>query len=324
MDYREFHQNALVVDAANTLLNPDQTFDESLKTTRLGGVDVALVTVGSNQFFAATASKLAAWYEKARMTADEFVIAKSAGEMRSARESGKLAVVFHFQNTKPFEGRLDLVTLFHELGVRVVGLTYNEKNLVGDGCTERTSSGLSEYGIQLIKKLEEVGVLVDLSHVGYQTCREALEVSTKPVIFSHTNARGVLEHPRNVPDDLLKGVAETGGVVCLNVFPSFVASDNPTIQDVMRHVDYVSDLVGPEHVGFGLDLNTGGDMKMFSELKFKAKYVPLPPWVFPEGIAAYSEYPNLTRELLAGRYSEDEVKAILGGNLMRVFDEVFA
>ncbi|MBI4279588.1 MAG: membrane dipeptidase [Armatimonadetes bacterium] len=322
-DARRLHREAIVVDAAVTLLDDPHRLAAQLPEAGEAGLTVALITVGSQDDLANTVRNIASWHPALEQHGDRIRLATRAKDIDDAKAEGRCAIVFHFQNTRPFEGDTRLVRVFKDLGVRVVGLTYNERNLVGDGCTEPTDVGLSEFGRELIRELNRHGVLVDLSHVGDRTSREAIEASDAPVVFTHSNARSVCHHPRNIPDEHITLVAKKGGMVGINVFPAFVKRDGPTLENVLDHVDHVVRLAGVDHVGFGLDLNTGGSVEMFYRLKFKPEFYPLPPWKFPEGISRLSEWPNLTEGLLRRGYGRDDVLKILGGNFLRVVRRVW-
>ena len=142
--------------------------------------------------------------------------------IRAAKEEGRTGVIFGFQNSSPIEEDLDLVEVFYRLGVRVIQITYNDLNFVGAGCYERKDVGLSQFGVDLVKEMNRLGMVVDLSHVGYQTTMEAIEVSSQPVWFSHANPMALKQHCRNKTDKQVKFLVSKGGVVGVNIFPPFL------------------------------------------------------------------------------------------------------
>jgi len=231
------------------------------------------------------------------------------------------SVVFGFQNTTQLEDEPEMVGIFEQLGVRVIQLTYNERNRSADGCTERVDAGLSRFGLEVIEEIESANVVLDLSHVGHTSAREALEAASRPTIFSHSNSAGVLDHPRNVPDDLVRAAAETGGTIGVNAFPDFVAAGRPTLDDFVDHVSYLRDLVGAEHVSLGLDfldqVDTGG-LPFLDDPEYSD-----PPYRFPEGLESAADLPNLTSKLVERGFTEDEIRGIMGENLLRVFEAVW-
>ena len=243
-------------------------------------------------------------------------------------------ILFHFQNSLPLEQSVELVDVYHALGVRVIQLTYNVRNFVGDGCLEPNDAGLSAYGARLIKAMNRAGIAVDCSHTGVQTTLDAMDVSERPVVFSHNLAKGVCESPRNLSDEQIRRVAEMGGVIGINGFPPFVAKKaRPTLDDLLKHVDYIADLVGIDHVGLGLDFEyIGESMQEASRAHYDyfvktgqwdPKDYPPPPYYYPRGLDDPRCFPNLTKALLERGYSEAEVKKALGGNFMRVYSQIW-
>lgn len=257
-------------------------------------------------------------------------------DILQAKQEGKLGIIFHFQNTDPVEDNLDLLRVYHRLGVRMIQRTYNRKNRVGDGCEERTDCGLSRFGIQLIREMNRLGIVVDLSHTGYKTTMEAIEISTAPPIFSHSNCNAVCESPRNITDDQIQAIAARGGVIGINGFPRFVAkAPRPTLDHFIVHIEHIVQLVGPDHAGLALDYYEGMASVATAE-QAQAAYerhiasgtwtpesYPAPPWYYPAGLELPSGFPNLTKALVARGYSDEDIEKILGGNFLRIFRQVW-
>jgi membrane dipeptidase len=206
------------------------------------------------------------------------------------------------------------------------------KNLVGDGCLERTDCGLSNFGMDVIQEMNQLGILIDLSHVKRKTTLEAIEVSKKPVAFTHANARGIWDHPRNKTDEEFKLLAEKGGVTGVNAYPTFVSPGKPTIKEMLDHVDYLVNLIGIDHVGIGTDYIEGQPREYFMTrrgeiglgCKFPEGVAPATwPWVFPEGITSVADFPNLVTGLAEKGYGPEEIRKIMGGNFMKLFAEVW-
>ena len=253
---------------------------------------------------------------------DEFIVADSADDIRKARHEGKLAVGFHIQGTEPLGRRLEMVVAYHRLGVRWMILGYNEPNSVGGGCMEADGGrALSSFGRDVIAEMNRVGMVVDLSHSGYRTSMEAMELSAAPCIFSHSNARALFPHPRSIHDDQIQAVARTGGFVGINGVGAFVGEKGPvSAQTIFRHLDYVVQMVGPRHVAIGLEFmspescaiavaSAGGDPR-------KAGAMPPLPWHF----LAPSAIGDLAGLMLSQGYDSRDVRDILGGNFMRIAD----
>jgi membrane dipeptidase len=198
-------------------------------------------------------------------------------------------------------------------------LAYNLKNAVGDGCVERTDGGLSKYGIRLIEEMNRVGVLVDGSHTGYRTTMEAMEICRAPFIFSHSNAEAVVSHYRNIKDDQIRACAKSGGLIGVNGVNEFLGDESAASDTMFRHIDHLASLVGPEHVGIGLDYVRDVDAVwawMQRERDLWPQHgdtpMPYPAHAQPEQIA------ELAGLMLSHGYRPDDVANILGGNFLRV------
>lgn len=316
----DIHSAAIVIDHACPLLKPQD--DAYIEKTRAGGTTVAMATVASNHDFRGAVNEMSAWLE--RFSRDpQLIHVRTVADIERVKREGKLGVGFHFQNSRPVENDLRLLTALHALGLRVMQLTYNEKNQVGDGCTERTDSGLSKFGLKMVEEMNRMGVVVDLSHVGYRTTMEAMEASKAPVIFSHSNAWGVHASKRNIKDDQIKALARSGGVMGMNGFPGFVGPDHPSpMEKLLDHADYVAKLVGIDHIGLGLDYSqsTPEDYKRWG---YESDTYPMPPWKYPVNLDEVTKLPNFTLGLQKRGYSDADIRKVLGGNYLRVFRAVW-
>jgi membrane dipeptidase len=254
---------------------------------------------------------------------DKYVLVNTSDDILRAKKEGKLAICFHFQGTVPVGRNLGNIEVFHKLGIRHMLMAYNQKNFVGDGCHERTDSGLSVFGVNLVKEMNRVGMLVDCAHSGYITTMDVLEVSTAPVIFSHTNAKGVFDHPRCIRDDQIIACAKSGGVMGMTGLSIFLGKGDDPVEAIIRHIDYIANLVGPQHVGLGLDYVY--DMK---SLQYVAQ-LNADKWPKSGGYTnpdikqvAPEDLPRITDSLLKKGFTDPEVKGILGENFLRVFKDV--
>jgi membrane dipeptidase len=314
------HARAIVIDAACPLVTA-KSIVKHLAALKKGGVNCAFGTVASIEQARYALDSLGAWYSRARELSEALTLAMTAGDIELAKREGRLAIVLHFQGGAPLEYDPHLVEVFYRLGVRVIQLTYNERNPLGDGCTERVDGGLSKLGLEVIAEMNRLGMIVDLAHVGYRTSMEAIEACQAPMIFSHSNARALHNSPRNIPDDLLRAVAAHGGVVGVCAFPAFLTGGSATIDHLIDQIGYLCRLIGPEHVGLGLDFSdeTREDYVYF---RYDPSVYPEPPWSYPAGIRGFDEAPNVTRYLVARRYADRDILDILGGNFLRVLRRV--
>jgi len=314
------HESAVVVNHACPLVNPvmDDAYVEKL---RAGGITLAMSSVAHNHSFREAVDRITAFYRRFERDSRLLHVTRVQDIFRAKKE-GRIGVGFHFQNSRPVEHDLALLEVFYRLGVRVIQLTYNEKNLVGDGCTELTDCGLSQFGKDMIQRMNALGMVVDLSHVGHKTSMEAMEVSKAPVIFSHSNADSVCPSKRNLKDEQIKALAENRGVIGINAFPAFVKKVDPTLKDLLDHVDFIADLVGPDHVGIGFDF-AQESIEEYHAFGYDPETYPLPPWTYPQDIDDISKTPNLTEGLSERGYTERNIKKILGENFIRIFKKVW-
>ncbi|MGQ9647487.1 MAG: dipeptidase [Thermodesulfobacteriota bacterium] len=315
------HFSSIVIDHACPLVQPDMD-DNYVKKLQEGGITVAMSTVASNDQFRSAIDKIIAFYERFEND-NRLLFVTQVNDIYRAKKEGKVGVGFHFQNSRPIEYEAELLDVFYKLGVRVIQLTYNEKNMVGDGCTELTDCGLSKFGKKIIERMNKLGMVVDLSHVGFKTSMEAMEVSKDPVIFSHSNAWQVCPSKRNLKDEQIKALAKKKGVIGMNIYPGFVKKNNPTLNDLLDHVDYIADLVGTDYIGIGFDFSTPGDLKSYKYWGYEPDTYLIPPWTHPKNIEDISKAPNFTKGLVSRGYSEQDIKKILGENFIRVFKEVW-
>lgn len=265
-------------------------------------------------------------------------LVETAQDLRRAKASDRLGIVLHFQNCTPFEHTTGLVEAFYRVGIRVAQLTYNVRNLVADGCTERTDAGLSKFGVRLVKEMNRVGMVVDGSHTGRRSTLDAMEVCEAPFIFSHSACSTLYDHPRNITDEQIRECANTGGVVGIHGAPYIVGSgERPAVDDVVRHIAHVAELVGVDYVGIGLDYH--GAISPYStsdeaasKIMFQSSEadelwnpgdIPPPPWRYAPEIETPALARNLTAALLASGFSYSDVKKVMGENFVRIFELVW-
>ena len=320
---RALYEGAIVIDGCQSSEFTQGYFE----AVREAGVTASIVTVAWKQGCHETMRLISKWKRKLVENGAHTRAFSASDSIILAKKAGKTAYVFGLQGCTSLEGSVDLLDVFRELGVRIVQLTYNERNDVGSGCAESNDEGLTAYGVRVIERLNALRMLVDLSHVGDRTTKDALELARMPV-FSHANARAVCQNPRNKPDDQIVTVAEKGGIIGINAFPAFVRrtrmelGERPTLTDMLDHVDHIAGLVGPDFVGLGLDFienhPEGEDQLLASNPRIWGLPNPDGEYRYPLGMATVSEVPNLSGALLGRGYTEEATKKILGENWLRV------
>lgn len=237
-----------------------------------------------------------------------FTLATSARDIEAAKEQGNTVGLLSIEGGEAIEGSLGLLRTYYKLGVRAMGLTWNERNDIADGVGEKSArSGLTDFGIQVVKEMERLGMLVDVSHLSESSFWGVDAVAEKPYIASHSNARALASHPRNLTDKQIEALAKKGGVIGVVFAPGFV-DDDPSRVSLKRlcdHIDHIKRVAGIDHVGLGSDFDGFGVGKDR-----------------PQVMKDASELHLLTQELLDRGYSEEEVKKVLGGNWLRLYREL--
>jgi membrane dipeptidase len=313
---------AVGIDAAAPLLTP-RSLGTLVPAYRASGITCVFTTVASIEDAPFALGAIGEWLAVARRPAPAARVVSAAAAIRAAAAAGELAVGLHFQGCHPLGADANLVDVFAALGVRVMQLTYNYRNLVADGCFEPVDAGLSTFGRRLVPRMREAGVVVDVSHCSERTCLEAVDLAGNPVIASHSNARSVCDHPRNLSDEVIRAIAGSGGVIGICAFPAFVAPRaRPTVDDFLHHATFIAQLVGAAHVGLGFDF-ADEDEEDFEYYGYDPRYYPRPPWRYPNGIESPERIGEL-REALARRgFAPAEVAGIMGENFMRVLERVW-
>ena len=301
----------------------DSSFLPQLQRHRAAGFDAVTVNVGFGEMgveeHLCMLASLRHWLSA---RPDEYVLIEQADDIERARSSGRLAVGFDIEGANAVGDQLSLVQQYYDLGVRWMALAYNRNNRVGGGCQD-DDGGLTAFGREVVAEMERVGMQVCISHTGHRTAREVVAVATRPVIFSHSNCAALHAHPRNIPDDLIRACAASGGVVGINGVGIFLGPNDISSATYARHVDHVVQLVGPAHVSIALDYVF--DMQELDE------YMRTMSHTFPPGLGyelgARFIPPEQIGEIVATLqgmgYGQADLQALLGGNLMRLAREVW-
>ena len=328
---RKIYDEAIVIDGLSI---SNWESDAVFRRLRAGNITAINATVATWENFVQTMAHLSAWMRRFRER-DDILQVKETADIYTAKEQGKTGIILSFQNASPIENELDRLGLFLALGVRVIQLTYHETNLLGSGCWERTDGGLSNFGVDAVREMNRLGIVIDLSHVGPKTTMDAIEMSEQPVAITHANARSFCGHPRNKEEDALRLLAEKGGVVGATSFANFLPRGfDSTVEDFVDAIDDMVERVGIDHVAIGTDSTHDQPLEFWHYIgsqqgtKFPSTFadgsVPYTELSFqPKGIDNPAEFPNLAEALVNRGYSAEDITKLLGGNWLNLFDRVW-
>jgi membrane dipeptidase len=258
-----------------------------------------------------------------------FMRIDSVADFSRVKSNGKIGIMPGIQNAEHFRRPAD-VDFFFAIGQRVSQLTYNSRNLIGNGSTERRDEGISDFGVAIINQMNTTGMAIDVSHCGDRTTLDAFEISKKPVLITHSNCRALADgHPRTKSDDAIRAVGKAGSVMGITGVRNFVSAKEPTtVESVIDHFDYVKKLIGVEHVGVGSDMDLDGydDLEPAALQSLKANYKDSYRFrdkIDIEGLDHPKRMFDLTEGLIRRRYSDAEITGILGGNFARVLGQIW-
>jgi membrane dipeptidase len=260
---------------------------------------------------------------------ESFMRVDTPAALERVGKSGKIGILLGLQNSDQFRQPND-VDFFYSLGQRVSQLTYNSRNLIGNGSTERRDEGISDFGTRIIDRMNKVGMAVDVSHCGDRTTLDAFEISKRPVLITHSNCRALVPgHPRCKTDEAIRKMGASGGVMGITGVRMFVKTSEPTtIEDALNHFDHVAKLVGPEHLGVGSDIDLDGYDDMPPELNRQLRAGYKDSYGFRdkidiEGIDHPRRMFDLAEGLIRRRYNDREIEGVLGGNFKRVLSQLW-
>lgn len=256
-------------------------------------------------------------------------VASTVGDILDAHSTGRIALVPSIEGAAPIENELDRIDVLFGLGVRMLGIAYSESNQLGGGIKDPGDGGLTAFGLKAVKRMNRLGMAIDLSHTGDVTAMQTCRASERPVFLSHSGARALFEEGKLKTDDLLKAVAETGGVVGVEASPhTTIGRENPrhSLESVMEHVEYCIGVMGIDHVGFGPDLVFGDHVGLHNLYAgtFDTGETAGHEWVeHVEGLENLSEFPNTIRWLVAHGYADEQIAKLVGGNVLRALRDVW-
>jgi membrane dipeptidase len=316
---------SFVADMTLPFADGNITVHRALERARSAGVDFISVTVNDLEAIppsVGTLRTIASLQRYVAANAEKFCYAKNLADVELARATGLMAVGIHLQDSDPLEGDLDLLWTYRTLGISHILLAYNTRNRIAGGCADTVDSGLSELGRRAVTEMRAAGILCDGSHSGRRSTLEAMELYNGPFIFSHSNCAAVVDHYRNLTDEQIRGCAETGGVIGLNGCGEFLADPMASAASLFHHLDYLCELVGPRHVGLGLDRVVDAEASHEAVLANQARWPttgsqPLSFYNF----AAPETVGELVDQMLTHGYDDMTIRTILGGNWQRVLAE---
>jgi len=321
----ELHQDSFVFDAhcdtlgyavappyqRRDLTQWGETGHLDLPRMRAGGINAQIFACfpglgyfGGNATSGAL-QRVEALYDLIDQAPHQLTLIKSADDLAQLTSAGPIGAILGLEGVEALDGQISLLHTFHRLGVRNIGLTWNCRNAAADGSGENTQYGLTPFGRELVEACNDLGVMVDVSHLNDAGLDDVLEISRRPVIASHSNARAIWNHPRNLSDEQIRAIADGGGVIGATFATLFLRQDhkNATLEDLLHHIDHLVNVAGIEHVGLGSDYDGTS--------------------VLPD-LASGEKYPIITAALLHRGYSPASVRKIMGENFRRVFMETLA
>ncbi len=343
-----FYARAMVIDALGGPGGYDPVFPDgvegltagNLADVRASGLTACNVTVSQvgnvADAFETTVRQIADLNDGIATHPETLMQIRRGADLRAAKSSGRLGLIYGFQDTTPLGTDLDRLATFAEFGVRIVQPCYNRRNLMGDGCLEPGNAGLSKLGLELVAELNKQRIVVDMSHAGARTQAEAVAASTRPPVITHTGCRAINDHPRNTHDAVLRAVADKGGTVGIYFMPFLRNSGQPHAADLIAHIEHAWKVAGEDHVGLGTDGQITG---LHVDEKMKKRFAETNAARHKAGIAAPGEqddvylyvpeyntprrFERLADDLLARGHGAAKVERLLGANFARAFGEVW-
>jgi membrane dipeptidase len=333
IDAAQLHADALVIDAHSDVFcdianrraagRTAYLTEKHIPDWRAGGVKAVVTTLYTepehkpDRALRRALAELGAALNDLDETPDAW-FCHNRHELESIVDDGSIAFVLAMEGGEPIQDEPGALRVFYELGLRVLGLTWNQRNLLAEGVGEdRAGGGLTERGREVVSECNRLGIILDVSHLTVRSFWDLVEASERPVIASHSNALALCSHKRNLTDEQLQALAAKGGIIGINGVGAFIRDDpaQANLEGMLDHLDYVAKLVGVEHVALGPDFvdylrDTPGSFERTEAIEY------------PENFENITKMPNVTAGLVARGYTEDQIRGILGLNFLRVFEEV--
>jgi microsomal dipeptidase-like Zn-dependent dipeptidase len=312
----------------------DNWSEKIFQQMRAGGVDAVHVTIAYHENFREMVANIEAWNQRFQRYGHLILHGKWASDIALARQTGRTAIFFGFQNPSPIEDDIGLVEVVHSLGARFMQLTYNNQSLLATGCYEQNDPGLTRMGKQVIREMNRVGLVVDMSHSAERSTLEAIELSQRPIAITHANPGFWHAALRNKSDVVLKALGESGGMFGFSLYPHHLKDKSDcTVQSFCEMIARCADLMGVEHLGIGSDLcqdqpNSVVDWMRVGRWTLEVDYgegskaqpgFPDQPQWFRDN----RDFHNIESGLHAVGFSAADTAGIMGGNWLRFFEESF-
>jgi membrane dipeptidase len=340
VDSRELHEDAVVVDAHNDLpvlllLRNGELGDQGVARywserwvpeARAGGVDVQVLPIYvapevAEASLRSTLLQVEAIEREAAQT-PEVALCRTGAEIDAALAEGRIALLVALEGTPGIGADVELFSVFHRLGVRIVSLTHWSRALLAEGSAdEETGSRLPAAGVRAVAELERLGILLDVSHLAGASVDHVLDLATGVVVATHSCARALRDHHRNLSDEHLRGIAATGGVIGMNVLPTFVDAESATVDRVVDHLGHIAETAGVDHVGLGPDFLREYMDALYPQYDEFRRFGGVDLKLTVPGLARERDLPNLTERLIERGWAEPDIRKVLGENWLRVFRE---
>ena len=336
------YANAMVLDFLaspgpfNTPVKFDKLSPEMVENARNSGITAVNLTIGGGKVPEDVFRDIAKWEREFVAHPDVFMKIRTAADLRAAKAQKKFGIIYGFQDTVQLGDDISRIALFQAFGLRIIQLTYNVRNLVGDGCLQPENGGLTKFGRDVVAELNAQKIIVDTGHTGIHTTEDAIEASKVPIAISHSACRAIADRPRSKPDSTLKKMADRGGVVGIYLMPFLTMKGQPSSDDLIRHIEHAVNVCGEDHVGIGSDLSVTPHKVDAEYMRIHRTFVE---GRLKQGIAAPGEDPEvpmfvtdlntprrmelIADKLLARKHSTARVEKIIGGNFFRLCQEVW-
>jgi membrane dipeptidase len=301
---------------------------EIFRAMRKGGITAANCTCSIWEGLPTTMRAIAQWKAWFREHADMILQVYSSADIHRAKKEGKIGIILGWQNSVAFDNHLPFVQIYHELGLRIVQLTYNTATSVGSGCYESHDGGLTDFGRELVDEFNRLGILIDLSHVGAKTAADTIAYSKRPVAYTHCLPAALKAHPRNKSDAQLRAIADRGGFVGVTMFPPFLKRGaEATLDDIVEAIDYVVNIVGEDQVGIGTDFTQGHGEEFFRYIThdkgYGRKLTDFGEIIMPADFCRLEHFPNLTAALQRNRWPEERIRKVMGANWLKFLAQIW-